>query len=109
MASYSRNEVILVRYPFTDLSGSKVRPAVVVNPPHPSADCLVVPLTSRTMALQPGEFLLQDWSAAGLNVASAVKRGVSTVHERHVAKLVGRLSPADAARLEQSLRAWLGL
>ena len=29
--SYSKNNVILVRYPFSDLSGSKARPAVIVN------------------------------------------------------------------------------
>jgi len=31
MPNYSKNEVILVRYPFTDLSSIKVRPAVVVS------------------------------------------------------------------------------
>ena len=30
MLSYSKNEVILVRYPFSALSGVKVRPAIVV-------------------------------------------------------------------------------
>ena len=102
MPSYSRNDVVLVRYPFTDLTGAKVRPAVVVNGPHPSTDCLVVPLTltSRVTGLQPGEFVLRDWSAAGLNVASAVKRGVSTVHERHVVKRVGRLSQNDMSDLD---------
>jgi mRNA interferase MazF len=109
MASYSRNDVILVRYPFTDLTGAKVRPAVVVHAPHPSQDCLVVPLTSRVSPLQPGEFVLLDWASAGLNVPSAVKRGVSTVHGRHVAKLVGRLTPADSVLLDQALSAWLGL
>jgi len=100
---------VLVRYPFTDLTGTKVRPAVVVNGPHPSSDCLVVPLTSRVTGLQPGEFVLRDWAAAGLNVASAVKRGVSTVHERHVVKRVGRLSQDDMSDLDQSLKTWFGL
>jgi len=30
MKSYFKNDVILVRYPFADLPGSKVRPAVIV-------------------------------------------------------------------------------
>jgi hypothetical protein len=29
MANYSRGDVLLVRYPFTDLSGVRVRPAIV--------------------------------------------------------------------------------
>lgn len=46
MPNYSINDVILVRYPFSDLTNSKVRPAVVVNGKHPSHD-LFVDLLSR--------------------------------------------------------------
>lgn len=109
MASYSKNDVILVRYPFSDLSSSKVRPAVVINAPHVSQDIFTVPLTSRKEFLLDGEFLLSDWSEAGLNVATVVKRGLYTVHENLILKLIGKLSESDAKQLEQSLIAWLGL
>ena len=109
MASYSRNDVILVRYPFSDLSGTKVRPAVVVSAPHVSQDLLIVPLTSRTRPLLAGEFVLADWGVAGLNVSTAVKRGIYTVHQNLVVKLVGALTESDGAQVEQSLRTWLGL
>lgn len=47
MPNCSKNEVILVRYPFSDLTSAKVRPAVVVGAfPH-SPDCLIVLLTRR--------------------------------------------------------------
>lgn len=107
--SYSRNDIVLVRYPFSDLSSAKVRPAVVVNAPHSSQDVFIVPLTSKTISLLAGEFVLTDWAAAGLNVPTAVKRGLYTVHPTLIAKLVGRLTEADAARLERSLRDWLAL
>ena len=109
MPSSSRNDVILVRYPFTDLASAKVRPAVVVSPPHAAQDILVVPLTSRMATLLPGEFALVDWSAAGLHVPTAVKRGVFTVHERLVVRAIGSLSPEDAARLDDALGRWLAL
>ena len=109
MPSYLRNEVVLVRYPFTSLAGSKVRPAVVVNAPHVSQDVLIVPLTSKTTSLLPGEFVLSDWAASGLNVASAVKRGIFTVHQSLVIKRVGTLRPSDVAQVESALRDWLGL
>ena len=66
MPSYSKHEVILVQYPFSDLSAVKVRPAVIVNESHSSQDILIVPLTSRITALLPGEFVLTEWQAAGL-------------------------------------------
>jgi hypothetical protein len=69
--SYSKHDIILVRYPFSDLSRSKVRPAVVVSTSHPSQDILITPLTSKTGSLLKGEFALSEWAAAGLNVATA--------------------------------------
>jgi mRNA interferase MazF len=107
--SFSKNDVILVRYPFSDLSSQKVRPAVVVSAPHASQDFFVVPLTSKTSALLSGEFPLSDWAAAGLNVPTALKRGLYTVHATLVLKTIGKRAAPDAAQLERSLRAWLGL
>ena len=109
MPCYLKNEVILVKYPFSDLSGSKVRPAIVVNAPHSSQDVVIVPLTSRTTVLLGGEFVLAEWKKAGLNVESAVKRGLYTVQQSLVVKSIGKLSAADAEELERSLRDWLGI
>jgi len=109
MPSYSKHDVILVWYPFSGLSSSKVRPAVVVSTAHPSQDILITPLTSKTGSLMAGEFVLSEWAAAGLNVVTAVKRGVYTVHESLAIKVIGQLAKIDANRLAQSLRDWLGL
>jgi mRNA interferase MazF len=109
MPSYSKYEIILVRYPFSDLSSSKVRPAVVVSAPYSSQDIFITPLTSKTGKLLDGEFVLSEWAAEGLNVVTAVKRGVYTVHENLVLKVIGKLVHPDDERLEQSLRDWLGL
>ncbi len=109
MRRFSKNEVVLVRYPFSDLSSSKVRPAIVVNGRHPSRDLLIVPLTSRTKSLYPGEFQLAGWSEAGLNVSTAVKRGLYTIQNSLVIKKIGKLRPADAQQLALSIRKWLDL
>jgi len=88
MPSFSTNDVLLVRYPFTDLSAARVRPAVVVGVLPRSPDHLIVPLTSRTAGLVEGEFVLADWATAGLHVETAVKRGIYTVHSRLMLKSV---------------------
>lgn len=56
MPNCSKNDVILVRYPFSDLSNAKVRPAVIVSVPHRSQDLLITPLTSKTKSLLAGLF-----------------------------------------------------
>src|SRR5487761_496519 len=104
MASYSKNEVVLVQYPYTDLTGAKVRPAVVVGAPSASQDILIVPLTSQVSLLQGTEFVLVDWQDAGLNRPTAVKRGVFTVHERLVTMRIGKLSVADDRLTSLTLR-----
>jgi mRNA interferase MazF len=109
MANYSRGSVVLVRFPFSDLAGAKVRPAIAVSATHQSQDIFIVPLTSKTNRLHPGEFVMQDWQAAGLNVATAVKRGIFTIHQDLIIRRVGSISSVDANALEGSLRAWLGL
>ncbi len=109
MPTCSRNDVVLVRYPFSDLLGAKVRPAVVVSSPHASRDVFVVPLTSRVDGLLEGEFVLADWRRAGLNVRTALKRGLYTIHESVIIKIIGTLTSRDAQRLVESLRGWLGL
>lgn len=109
MPSYSKGSVVLVRFPFTDLTGAKVRPAVVISAPHISADVFVVPLISKIDRLLLGEFVLKAWQAAGLNVASGVKRGIYTIHQQLIIKKVGTISVDDAGSLGQSIRLWLGL
>ena len=109
MPSYSKPEIVLVRYPFSDLTSSKVRPAVVVNAAHTSQDLFLVALTSKTSGLLSGEFILTEWKKAGLNVETAVKRGIYTIKETLVRKRVGKLEDADAEQLDKSLRSWLNL
>ena len=68
MASFSKNEVVLVRYPFSDLSVVKVRPAIIFRRLGKSPDYVILPLTSKTANLLAGEFILADWQGAGLNL-----------------------------------------
>ncbi len=109
MPNFSKPEIVLVRYPFSDLTSSKVRPAVVVNASHTSQDLFVVALTSKTSGLLAGEFVSADWKLANLNVETAVKRGIFTIKQTLVKKRVGKLSDADTEQVEKSLRDWLDL
>jgi mRNA interferase MazF len=80
MPSCSKGDVVPVHYPFSDRPAAKVRPAIAVSAPHQSQDIFVVPLASRLMRSSQGEFIMSDWKGAGLNVMSAVKRGLFTIY-----------------------------
>jgi mRNA interferase MazF len=100
----SRNDVVLLPIPFTDLTSRKVRPAVVVG--GKGADLFLVPISS---VLANTDFHLQEWRTAGLNVPSGVKAQLATVEDKLVVKIVGQLSNDDAKILDARLREWLKL
>ena len=100
----SRNDVVLLPIPFTDLKSRKVRPAIVVG--RNGADLFLVPLSS---VLPNTDFPVQQWRAAGLNVPSGIKAQVATVEEGLVVKIVGTLAAADRQSLDERLRNWLHL
>jgi len=51
--------VVLLPIPFTDLSSSKVRPAIVVGHGSWPGDVLVVPVTSQ---LQNADLIIVQWA-----------------------------------------------
>ncbi len=102
----SRNDVVLLPIPFTDLSSQKVRPAIVIGTGPFAGDVFMVPVTSR---LFQTDLLLQDWSRAGLNVPSGIKGQIATINASLIRQTVGKLSAPDSARLDEKLRQWLCL
>ncbi len=102
--SCSRNDVVLLPIPFTDLTSRKVRPAVVIG--KRGADLFLVPISSR---LENTDAALLDWRLAGLNVPCGLKAQIATVEEALIVKTVGTLGSADQELLNQRLRTWLHL
>jgi len=100
----SRNDVVLLPIPFTDLTSRKVRPAIIIG--RNGADLFLVPISS---VLSNTDFTLKERRAAGLNVASGIKAQLATVEERLVVKIVGRLAAIDCEALDERLRNWLQL
>jgi mRNA interferase MazF len=103
---YSRNHLVLLPIPFTDLSSNKVRPAVVIGLGSFESDLFVVPVTSRMFQT---DLILRDWAQAGLNVQSGVKGQIATVDRSLIRQVLGTLSTSDTARLDLKLREWLAL
>lgn len=100
----SKNDVVLLPIPFSDLTSRKVRSAIVVG--KNGSDLFLVPISS---VLTNTDFQLQEWRAAGLNVASGVKAQFTTVEEKLVVKIVGKLAGADIKNLNMRMRNWLQL
>jgi mRNA interferase MazF len=107
--NYDRGGIVLLPFPFSDLSGAKLRPAVIVSPRYPSDDLLVIALTSVGEVLRPGEFPIRLWREAGLLHPSYAKRALASVSGEQVRKTLGHLQRDDLRRLDDALRLWMGL
>ncbi len=99
MPKPKRGEVWLVRFPFTDLSSMKLRPALVVAV-H-GEDAIVVGIFSRmpTGAIKATWVLVEEthprFSATGLKKSSVIKaEKIAVVHEPVLQQRLGRL-PSD--------------
>ncbi|MDP2006323.1 MAG: type II toxin-antitoxin system PemK/MazF family toxin [Rubrivivax sp.] len=105
-------ELVLVPFPFTDQSGSKRRPAVVVSSRSYNTerrDIVIMAVTSRVrQPLAFGEALVSDWQAAGLIKASVFKPVFTTIEQELVIRTLGTLSVPDAKALRERLGEVIG-
>jgi len=110
--SFRFGDIVLVPFPFTDQSGIKKRPAIVVSSSGYQArrrDVIIMAVTSRMRSTSAfGEFEVAEWKKAGLIVPSVVKPVLATIEKRLVIKKLGSLQRADRESLQASLRAILG-
>lgn len=109
---YNFGDVVLVPFPFTDQSGLKKRPAVVVSSAEyhgQRRDLVIMAVTTQVRIRRAfGDLTITDWRRAGLLAPSAVKPALTTIERRLVLKKLGQLQPADLRALRAILGAILG-
>lgn len=110
--SFEFGAVVLVRFPFTDQTATKQRPAVVVssrayNEQRP--DVILMAITSQVRASTAvGEVEVNDWQGAGLLKPSALKPIIATIEKDLIKRTLGHLGVGDRVRLTNCLRDMLG-
>ena len=108
---YQKGDVVLLPFPFTDLTATKTRPAVVVSTEafqQATGDFTVAMITSvpRTGTY---DVAVQDWQAAHLLRPSWVRAKLATLDPALVRYQPGSLSARDLTEVEQRIRLALGL
>ena len=112
----TRGKVVLVPFPFDDLSATKVRPAVCLSDPvGPHRHLVLGFISSRAPAdlldtdleLDPDH---PDFAATGLRVSSTLRlHRLMTVTTSVVRRELGELSPRLLAEVADRLRGLFGL
>lgn len=113
MTIWRRGDVVLVPVGFTDQSGVKRRPAVIVSSDEynvRSPDVLIASITSNLSAIRhPGDHPLRYWEEAGLLRPSLAQTKLATVEATIIGRQLGRLADDDMTALDRGLREALGL
>jgi mRNA interferase MazF len=113
-----RSNVVLVRYPFTDLSGSKVRPALALTPDDLLAqmdDALFLFISSTIpLNLLPTDLVFKkghpDFAQTGLHFDSTFRTHKLALLEKSlVLRHLGRVTDSLMQEIEAKLRLALGL
>jgi mRNA-degrading endonuclease toxin of MazEF toxin-antitoxin module len=109
---YSFGDVVLVPFPFTNQTGTKKRPAVIVSSAvynTTQRDLVIMAVTSQ---LRPsgalGEAHVADWQAAGLIKPSAIKPVITTIEQALVIRLLGQLTTEDQQALRSAIAKIVG-
>lgn len=101
MTAYEPGDVILVPFPFGQRAGGRKRPALIISGTDynkGTGQLIIAQITGRVSdSSRVGDYLIQDWSAAGLLGPSIVRARVATVESGLVLRKLGSLTPDDLA------------
>ncbi len=108
---YRQGDLVLVPFPFTDLSSTKTRPALVLSDGafHAGRDLIVCAVTSNLHNSDHSVLVEQKDLAEGtLPATSRVKAStVATLDRTIIRRRVGRVDPAVVRQTLKELRALL--
>jgi mRNA interferase MazF len=110
--NYNFGDVVLVPFPFTDQTGTKKRPAVIVSSAtynNARRDLLLMAITSRLKSTAAfGEVIVVEWKQARLLKPSVIKPVLTTIEKGLVLRTLGRLELTDLHALQAMLQLILG-
>ena len=112
MIAYNRGDVVLVGFVFSDESGKKLRPAVVISSPayhRARREVVVAAITSNVKRRLFGDHLIADWKGAGLLFPSLVTGIVRTINRTMIDRKLGSMPKPDLEAIDRELRRSLSL
>ena len=112
MTSFSRGDVVLVKFVFADEKGVKQRPGLIVNADkyqQGRRETILAAITSNIGRLLVGDYKIKAWRESGLLYPSIVTGIVRTIKHDMIASKMGELPPSELHSVEDKLREILAL
>jgi len=107
MTAFRKWDIVLVPFPFTDLTTAKKRPGLIVSPDsynRSGQDVVLLFLTSRTdVSPRSGDYRIRFWKQAGLPKASLLRMKFATIDQTIIVKRIGRLCRDERSSVRDTL------
>ena len=104
----AKGDIVLITFPFTDLTGSKLRPAVILA--DTTLDLTVCFITTQLQWQETTDVLLMPTSSNGLKKQSLIRTSKIATLDKTLAKgLLGRLTSNELSDLNDKLKSLLRL
>lgn len=104
--NYNKWEIILVPFPFTNLTTTKKRPALIVSPNeyNKNMDVVIAFITSKLdLEYRVGDYKIQEWKRSNLPKPSMLRMKFATIDKSIIVKKLGRLSEKDVQEFSKLL------
>ncbi|MFA5906093.1 MAG: type II toxin-antitoxin system PemK/MazF family toxin [Desulfobacula sp.] len=113
MIGYKFGDIILVKFPFTDQTSAKKRPAVIIsstayNQYRP--DIIIMAITSQSHSSNYfGDVRIIQWQHAGLLKPSVIKPILTTIEKSLAIRKLGSIMESDRIALIDGIQSILGV
>lgn len=103
MGSFAAGSVVLIPFPFSDLSGTKLRPAVVLATLD-KGDCILCQVTSQPYDTQAITLTQQDFAEGSLQRTSYARPGkLFTANDSLLQREAGKLTAQTLHALREQI------
>lgn len=99
----AKGDLVLITFPFTDLSGNKLRPAVIIA--ETTQDVTVCFITTQIQWQESTDLLMLPTNLNGLKKPSLIRTSkIATLEKTLVKGLLGQLTSMELVELNNCLR-----
>jgi mRNA interferase MazF len=112
MTSFSRGDIVLVKFVFADEEGAKQRPGLVVSTDsyhEGRREAIIAAITSNVGRTLTGDYKVRAWREAGLLHPSIVTGIIRTVKQEMISGRIEALPDLELATVDSKLREILAL
>lgn len=111
---YKKWEIVLTVFPFTDLSGEKVRPAVILSAEPKDDDVIVAFVSSQLIYRDKVDILIKksspEFEKTGLKIDSIIRlRKMAAINKKIILGQLGSVGPNIQKEVSKNLKIVFGL